>query len=146
MAEAVAQCIVHTRRAEIRLGCTEPHEPLGQGRPEKRRSDVGRPRVTTGCIGRVGTGKGSVMTRVEAVTLAARGLSTTGLQGWIQDNVVPLVLLSIAIILLWIGGRGDNAGVARRSVGLLVGLVALGIAVSGNGPEIGNFLAGLLIG
>jgi len=97
--------------------------------------------------------KGSVMTRLEAVTLFAHGLaaqapglSTTGLQGWIQDNVVPLVLLGIAIILLWIGGRGDNAGVARRSVGLLVGLVALGIAVSGNGPEIGNFLAGLLIG
>ena len=36
---------------------------------------------------------------------------------------MPLVLLGIAIILLWIGGRGDNAGVARRSVGLLVGLV-----------------------
>jgi hypothetical protein len=28
----------------------------------------------------------------------------------------PLVLLGIAIMLLWIGGRGDNAGVARRSV------------------------------
>ena len=49
-------------------------------------------------------------------------------------------------MLLWIGGRGDNAGVARRSVGLIVGLIALGIAVSGQGPVIGNFLAGLLIG
>ena len=80
-----------------------------------------------------------------ALVVIAQGLSTTGLQGWIQDNVVPLVLLTIAVILLWIGGRGDNAGVARRGVGLLVGLVALGIAVSGNGPEIGNFLAGLLV-
>ncbi|WP_232661374.1 hypothetical protein [Pseudonocardia sp. TRM90224] len=86
------------------------------------------------------------MTGPEALALAAQGLTTTGLQGWIQDNVVPLVLLGIAIILLWIGGRGDNAGVARRSVGLVIGLVALGIAVSGNGPEIGNFLAGLLTG
>lgn len=86
------------------------------------------------------------MIRRDVVVLAARGLSTTGLQGWITDNVVPLVLLGIAIMLLWIGGRGDNAGVARRSVGLIVGLVALGVAVSGNGPEIGNFLAGLLIG
>jgi hypothetical protein len=76
----------------------------------------------------------------------AQGVSSGPLQTWIQDNVVPLVLLGIAIILLWIGGRGDNAGVARRSVGLLVGLVALGIAVSGNGPEIGNFLAGLITG
>jgi hypothetical protein len=80
-----------------------------------------------------------------AFTLA-QDLNTRGLQGWIQDNVIPLVLLGIAIILLWIGGRGDNAGVARRSVGLIVGLVALGIAVSGNGPEIGAFLARLLTG
>ena len=80
-----------------------------------------------------------------AFTLA-QDLNTRGLQGWIQDNVIPLVLLAIAIILLWIGGRGDNAGVARRSVGLIVGLIALGIAVSGNGPQIGAFLARLLTG
>ncbi len=86
------------------------------------------------------------MSGPEAVALLAQGLSTGGLQGWIQDNVVPLVLLGIAVILLWIGGRGDNAGVARRSVGLVIGLIALGIAVSGSGPEIGSFLAGLLVG
>jgi hypothetical protein len=80
------------------------------------------------------------------VITLAQGVGTGGLQTWIQENVVPLVLLGIAVILLWIGGRGDNAGVARRSVGLIIGLVALGIAVSGNGPEIGSFLAGLLTG
>ncbi|GAA2549175.1 hypothetical protein [Pseudonocardia hydrocarbonoxydans] len=82
----------------------------------------------------------------ELVALAQGGVGTAGVQTWIQENVVPLVLLGIAVILLWIGGRGDNAGVARRSVGLIIGLVALGIAVSGNGPEIGSFLAGLLTG
>ena len=76
----------------------------------------------------------------EVLEVYAQGVSTGGLQRWIQDNVVPLVLLGIAVILLWIGGRGDNAGVARRSVGLLVGLVALGIAVSGKGPDVGSFL------
>ncbi len=83
---------------------------------------------------------------ITTVLAEAGGLSTTGLQSWIQDNVVPLILLSIAVILLWLGGRGDNAGVARRSVGLIVGLVALGIAVSGNGPAIGTFLASLITG
>ena len=82
----------------------------------------------------------------EFLVVYAQGLSTNGLQGWITNNVVPLILLGIAVILLWIGGRGDNAGVARRSVGLIIGLVALGIAVSGNGPKIGSFLAGLLTG
>ncbi|OLT10347.1 hypothetical protein BJF78_29000 [Pseudonocardia sp. CNS-139] len=87
------------------------------------------------------------MTAQEAAALwLAQGVTSAPLQTWIQDNVVPLILLGIAIILLWIGGRGDNAGVARRSVGLIVGLVALGIAVSGNGPEIGNFLASLITG
>lgn len=86
------------------------------------------------------------MTGPEVVAQVAQGLGTGGLQRWIQDNVIPLVLLGIAIILLWIGGRGDNAGVARRSVGLIVGLAALGIAVSGRGPQVGSFLAGLITG
>ena len=76
----------------------------------------------------------------------ARGLVGAPSGKWIQDNVVPLVLLAIAIIILWIGGRGDNAGVARRSVGLIIGLVALGIAVSGQGPNVGAFLARLITG
>ena len=83
---------------------------------------------------------------LEPAFMLAQDLNTRGLQGWIQDNVIPLVLLGIAIMLLWIGGPGDNAGVARRSVGLIVGLIALGIAVSGNGPQIGAFLARLLTG
>lgn len=78
--------------------------------------------------------------------VAQQPLGTGNLQGWIQDNVVPLVLLAIAITLLWIGGKGDNAGVARRSIGLIVGLAALGIAVSGNGGKVGEFLASLIIG
>ncbi|MFC5996007.1 hypothetical protein ACFQE5_17515 [Pseudonocardia hispaniensis] len=87
------------------------------------------------------------MTAPEAIALwYAQNLTTNPLQGWIQNNIVPLILLGIAIILLWIGGRGDNAGVARRSVGLLVGLVALGIAVSGTGPQVGQFLASLITG
>ena len=46
--------------------------------------------------------------------LVAQAPGTGGLQGWIQDNIVPLILLGIAIIMLWIGGRGDNAGQLDR--------------------------------
>ena len=38
------------------------------------------------------------------VWLAQAQLNTGDLQGWIQNNIVPLILLGIAIILLWIGG------------------------------------------
>jgi len=78
--------------------------------------------------------------------LLAQALGTQPLQSWIQGNIVPLVLLVIAVILLWIGGRGDNAGVARRGAALVVGLLVLGVAVSGRAPEVGNFLASLVIG
>lgn len=81
-----------------------------------------------------------------AQPLLAQTLGTGALQGWIQSNIVPLLLLTIAVILLWIGGRGDNAGVARRGAALLVGLLVLGIAVSGRAAEVGNFLASLVIG
>ncbi len=91
-----------------------------------------------------------MLTALDALPTAAftlaQDLNTRGLQGWIQDNIVPLLLLGIAIMLLWVGGRGDNAGVARRSVGLIVGLMALGIAVSGSGDEVGTFLARLITG
>jgi len=73
-------------------------------------------------------------------------VGTSGLQNWISTNIIPLLLLAIAVILLWIGGRGDNAGVARRSIGLVVGLVALGIAVSGKAADVGKFLASLIVG
>ncbi|WP_433784273.1 hypothetical protein ACQPX6_29140 [Actinomycetospora sp. CA-101289] len=79
--------------------------------------------------------------------LVAQAPGTGGLQGWIQDNIVPLILLGIAIIMLWIGGKGDNAGVARRSIGLLIGLVALGIALTpGAGARVGAFFAQLITG
>ena len=39
----------------------------------------------------------------QTATLLAQGqLGTRGLQGWIQDNIVPLLLLGIAVIMLWI--------------------------------------------
>lgn len=80
-------------------------------------------------------------------TIVAAAPGTGGLQGWISDNIVPLILLGIAIVMLWIGGKGDNAGVARRGVGLIIGLVALGIALTpGAGARVGAFFAQLITG
>lgn len=80
------------------------------------------------------------------ILLAAQSVGTAPLQSWIQNNIIPLILLAIAVILLWIGGRGDNAGVARRGAALVIGLLVLGIAVSGRADEVGVFLASLVVG
>ncbi|MBA2323982.1 MAG: hypothetical protein H0V92_08240 [Pseudonocardiales bacterium] len=75
-----------------------------------------------------------------------QGFSSQPMQKFITDNIVPLVLLVIAVILLWIGGKGDNAGVARRSLALVVGLAVLGIAVSQKAGDLGKFFASLIVG
>jgi hypothetical protein len=75
------------------------------------------------------------------------GLGTTRLREWILDNLVPLLLLSVALLLLWLGGgKGDNAGVMRRLGGVFVALAIIGLAVSGAGVELGTWLANLLSG
>jgi len=92
-------------------------------------------------------------TGVEMITTALQtlaqgdGLGTGGLRQWILDNVIPLLLLTVAVLLLWLGGgKGDNAGVMRRLGGVIVALAIVGLAVSGAGVNLGTWLAELLSG
>jgi hypothetical protein len=92
------------------------------------------------------------MTAMALVTLAQQqpggGLGTTGIRDWILNNLVPLLLLTVAVLLLWLGGgKGDNAGVMRRLGGVIVALAIIGLAVTTNaGANIGTWLAGLFTG
>lgn len=76
-----------------------------------------------------------------------QGFGTGGVRTWILDNLVPLLLLVVALLLLWLGaGKGDNAGVMKRLGGVLVALAIVGLAVTTNaGSDIGKWLAGLFI-
>lgn len=72
------------------------------------------------------------------------GLGTHGVQDWMLQNLVPLGLLTVAMLLLFLGGgRGDNAGVAKRVGGVFIALGIIGLAVTNAGVDIGTFLAGL---
>ena len=63
------------------------------------------------------------------------------------DNIVPLLLLGVAVLLLWLGGgKGDNAGVMRRVGGVIIALGVVGLAVSGTGVDLGAWIAGLFSG
>lgn len=79
--------------------------------------------------------------------LAQAELDTGGIRNWILDNVVPLLLLAVALLMLWLGGgKGDNAGVMRRVGGVFVALAIIGLAVSGAGVDLGTWIAGLFSG
>ncbi|MFB9300556.1 hypothetical protein [Kibdelosporangium philippinense] len=72
------------------------------------------------------------------------GLGTGGFRNWLLDNMVPLGLLVVALLLLWLGGgRGENSQVMRRLLGVLVALAVLGLAVTDAGKDIGTWLANL---
>jgi hypothetical protein len=88
------------------------------------------------------------MMTMNIVQLAQSGqLGTKGVNKWLIDNVVPLVLLAVALLLLWLGGgKGDNAGVMRRLAGVVIALAVIGLAVSGLGVNVGQWIAGLFTG
>ena len=71
-------------------------------------------------------------------------LGTEGIRGWILDNLLPLLLLTVALLLVWNGGgKGDNAGVMSSVGGVFGALAIIGLAVTGSGVDIGTFIAGL---
>jgi hypothetical protein len=88
------------------------------------------------------------MTMMTLVQDLAQGeIKTRGVQQWMLDNVIPLVLLAVALLLLWLGGgKGDNAGVMRRLAGVVIALAIIGLAVSGLGVNVGEWIAGLFTG
>ncbi|MFD2471287.1 MULTISPECIES: hypothetical protein [Amycolatopsis] len=82
-----------------------------------------------------------------SMTALADGLSTGNVRTWLLDNIIPLVLLAVALLLLWLGGgKGDNAGVMRRLAGVVIALAIIGLAVSGAGVNVGQWIAGLFTG
>lgn len=84
-------------------------------------------------------------TTMTLAVLAQEGkLGTGDLTNWMLANVVPLLLLTVAVLLLWLGGgKGDNAGVMRRLGGVIIALAVIGLAVSGAGVDVGEWIAGL---
>lgn len=87
------------------------------------------------------------MTTMTLAALAQGELGTGNVRAWLLDNVVPLALLAVALMLLWLGGgKGDNAGVMRRLAGVVIALAVIGLAVSGLGVNVGEWIAGLFTG
>ena len=82
------------------------------------------------------------MESLSSAVAAAAG--TGGLQAWIKDNIIPLLLLLIAVMLFVLAQRGDNAKAMRVVGGVVIALAVLGVATSGKAPAMGQWLAGLI--
>ena len=60
---------------------------------------------------------------------------------------MEFALILPILVLLWLGGgKGDNAGVMRRLAGVVIALAIIGLAVSGAGVNVGQWIAGLFTG
>jgi hypothetical protein len=87
---------------------------------------------------------GTIMETLNTTLVAAA--STGGLQSWIKDNIIPLLLLLIAVMLFVLAQRGDNAKAMKVVAGVIVALAVLGIATSGKADELGGWMASLVTG
>ncbi|GAA4117667.1 hypothetical protein GCM10022415_15780 [Knoellia locipacati] len=79
-------------------------------------------------------------------TLVAAPGDTTNLQDWIKSNIIPLLLLLIAVMLFVVAQRGDNAKAMRVVGGVVIALAVLGLATSGQAGAVGTWLASLVTG
>jgi len=87
------------------------------------------------------------MTVLQHLAEDGKSIGTKNVQSWLLDNIIPLVLLAVALLLLWLGGgKGDNAGVMKRLAGVVIALAILGLAVSGAGVNVGTWISGLFTG
>ena len=82
----------------------------------------------------------------EIVALASATGDTANLQSWIKGNIIPLLLLLIAVMLFVVAQRGDNAKAMRVVGGVVIALAVLGLATSGKAGEVGTWLASLVTG
>lgn len=71
---------------------------------------------------------------------------TGGLQTWIKSNIIPLLLLVVAVMLFVVAQRGDNAKAMKVVGGVVIALAVLGLATGGRAEGVGTWLSSLVTG
>lgn len=82
----------------------------------------------------------------DLATLLPADVTTGGLQAWIRSNIIPLLLLVIAVMLFVVAQKGDNARAMKVVAGVVVALAVLGLATSGRADSVGSWMASLITG
>lgn len=71
---------------------------------------------------------------------------TTGIIGWIEDNVVTLIVLILAVCVLWAARGGNISKAVTIIAGLILGLAVLGMATGSTAADLGEWIANLFVG
>lgn len=71
---------------------------------------------------------------------------TTGLNTWLRENVVTVVVLIIGIGVLWAARGGNISKGITMVAGLILGLAVLGLATGTNATDLANFVVSLFKG
>jgi hypothetical protein len=80
---------------------------------------------------------------IESFKLPSASYGTSGLAQWIQDNVVTVVILLLAVAVLWAARAGNIGKGITIAAGALVGVSMLGLATGTSAAEIGTFIVNL---
>ena len=81
---------------------------------------------------------------IELLRLPSVSYGTTGLAQWIQDNVVTVVILLLAVAVLWAARAGNIGKGITIAAGALVGVSMLGLATGTSAADIGRFIVNLI--
>lgn len=70
-------------------------------------------------------------------------VGTGGLEAWIQNNVVTLIILILGVCVLWAAKGGNISKAVTIVAGIILGLAVLGLASGTTATDIGDFIVGL---
>lgn len=76
------------------------------------------------------------------VMAAGSAPDAQGVTGWIQNNIIPLVLTAVGVFALWKSKNGDVPFIVTMGAGVLVGFCILAMAMPGVREALTNWIAG----
>jgi shikimate kinase len=77
---------------------------------------------------------------------AAEGFNTKGIEDFLRNNVVNLLILFVAAGMLLLANKGEYRQAMTRVGIVLAGIFVLGLAISGKADDLGGWLVGLVTG
>lgn len=78
----------------------------------------------------------------EGTVTAAPAPDAQGVTGWIQNNIIPLVLTAVGVFALWKSKNGDVPFIVTMGAGVLVGFCILAMAMPGVREALTTWIAG----